>query len=189
MFGAGPVGVRKSNYFAQEAEVVAIALDFADGLDHSVRTVEADARGSMREWVEWADLVVVATDDPELNALLAAEASKKEKPFNRADGPSTFFIPSAIMRDGYTVAISTHGRSPAMSRFLRLRLERELDQRFDLMVQLQEELREASRRSIPTQREREKYLRSILDDEEVWKLLENDYGRAKELALSRMVGR
>ena len=185
MFGAGPVGVRKSNYFAQEAEVVAIALDFAD---HSVRTVEADARRSMSEWVDWADLVVAATDDPELNALLAAEASKKEKPFNRADGPSTFFIPSVVMRDGYTVAISTHGRSPAMSRFLRLKLEKDLDQRFDLMVRLQEELREASRRSIPTQREREEYLRAILDDEAVWDLLKNDYGRAKELALSRMVG-
>ena len=187
VFGAGPVGVRKANYLAQEAEVAAIALRFAEGLDPRVRTIKADVRESMDEWLEWADLVVAATDSTEINALLAAEASKRGKPFNRADGASTFFIPSVVARDGYTVAISTHGRSPAMARFLRLKLEKDLDKRYDLMVRLQEELREAARGALSSQLERERYLRSVLDDEAVWGLLEQDYGAARELALSRMV--
>lgn len=188
VFGAGPVGVRKANYLVQEAEVAAIALDFAEGLDPRVRRVMADARQSMDVWMEWADLVVAATDDIELNALLAAEASKRGRPFNRADAPSTFLIPSVVSREGYTVAISTLGRSPAMSRFLRLKLESDLDGRYDLMVRLQEELRDAARGTMSSQGERERYLRSILEDREVWELLEDDYGRARELALSRMVG-
>ena len=188
VFGAGPVGVRKANYLAQEAEVVAIALRFTEGLDPRVRTIVADIRGSMNEWLEWADLVVAATDDAELNALLAAEASKGGKPFNRSEGSSTFLIPSVVSREGYTVAISTHGRSPAMSRFLRIRLEKDLDRRYDLMVRLQEELREVARGTLTSQVEREQYLRSILDDGEVWELLESDYIGARELALSRMVG-
>jgi precorrin-2 dehydrogenase/sirohydrochlorin ferrochelatase len=187
VFGAGPVGVRKSNYLVQEAEVAVIALHFTEGLDPKARTVKADAREVMDEWLDWADLVVAATDDHELNALLAAKASSGGKLFNRADGPSTFLIPSVVSREGYTVAISTHGRSPAMSRFLRLKLEKDLHERYDLMVRLQEELREEAREHLPSPRERERYLRSILDDEEVWRLLEVDHVKARELALSRMV--
>ncbi|HOK28643.1 MAG TPA: bifunctional precorrin-2 dehydrogenase/sirohydrochlorin ferrochelatase, partial [Methanomassiliicoccaceae archaeon] len=157
------------------------------GLDPKARTVKADAREVMDEWLDWADLVVAATDDHELNALLAAKASSGGKLFNRADGPSTFLIPSVVSREGYTVAISTHGRSPAMSRFLRLKLEKDLHERYDLMVRLQEELREEAREHLPSPRERERYLRSILDDEEVWRLLEVDHVKARELALSRMV--
>ena len=74
-----------------------------------------------------------------------------------------------------------------MSRFLRLKLEKDLHERYDLMVRLQEELREEAREHLPSPRERERYLRSILDDEEVWRLLEVDHVKARELALSRMV--
>ena len=92
VFGAGPVGVRKSNYLVQEAEVAVIALHFTEGLDPKARTVKADAREVMDEWLDWADLVVAATDDHELNALLAAKASSGEG----STGPTGLDLPQTF---------------------------------------------------------------------------------------------
>ncbi|NLI73807.1 MAG: bifunctional precorrin-2 dehydrogenase/sirohydrochlorin ferrochelatase [Euryarchaeota archaeon] len=187
VFGAGPVGTRKANYFIEEAEVVAISLDFTDELDPRVRRIRGDAQELMSEWIEWADIIIAATDSEVLNKLISGEASKRGKLFNSTDGTSSFFIPSLVSKDKYSIAISTNGRSPAMSRFLRLKLEEDLDERYDLMIRLQEEIREMARGAISSQQEREQYLRSILNDKDIWKALLIDYSKAKEIAVSKMV--
>lgn len=184
VFGAGGVGQRKANFFAREADVTAIGLKFSTGFDPRVRLVKGEIREEMERWVDWADLVVAATDDAELNDAIARAAQEKGKLCNRADGVSTFLIPSLVEKDGYCVAISTLGRSPGMSKFLRLKLERELGPRFDLMVRLQEELRELARSRIPDQVDRERFLWTVLEDDAVWSLLESDYPKAREAALA-----
>jgi len=186
VFGAGPVGLRKANFFAREAEVVIVARSFIDGLDPKIRMVKADVRAEMEMWIEWADLVVAATDDREINDRIVTEAERRGRLCNRADGISTFLIPSVVEKDGYVVAISTLGRSPGMAKYLRLKLERELGTRYGLMVCLQEELRELVRERLASSSERERFLWSVLQDEEVWTLLEKEYGRARDVALARL---
>ena len=187
VFGAGPVGVRKANYFAQEARVTVIGLDFAEGFDPRIDLVKADISDEMARWVEWADLVVAATNDHVLNGRIAAEAMTRGRPCNRADGVSTFLIPSMVERNGYAIAISTMGRSPGMSKYLRLKLERELGVEYDLMVRLQEEVREVAKASMSSQTEREAFLWEIMEDEGIWSLLLDDYEGAKASALARLV--
>jgi precorrin-2 dehydrogenase/sirohydrochlorin ferrochelatase len=188
VFGAGPVGVRKANFFAREAEVAAVSLSFAEGLDPKVRAVTADIRTALHQWVEWADVVVAATDDRVLNDEIVAAARARGRPVNRADGVCTFLIPSVVEREGYVVAISTLGRSPGLSRYLRIRLDELLGPRYDRMLRLQEELREAAKERIPSSAERERYLRAVLDDDRTWTLLEQSEERARERALERLEG-
>lgn len=189
VFGAGPVGLRKANYFAQEAHVTVIGLDFAEGFDTRIDLVKADISDKMSRWVEWADLVVAATNDHVLNGRIAAEALTRGRPCNRADGVSTFLIPSVVERNGYAIAISTMGRSPGMSKYLRLKLERELGAEYDLMVRLQEEVREAAKARMSSQTEREAFLWEVMEDEVVWNLLLDDYEGARAIALARLVNR
>lgn len=189
VFGAGPVGLRKANYFAQEAHVTVIGLDFAEGFDPRIDLVKADISDEMSRWVEWADLVVAATNDHVLNGRIAAEASTRGRSCNRADGVSTFLIPSVVERNSYAIAISTMGRSPGMSKYLRLKLERELGAEYDLMVRLQEEVREAAKARISSQTERESFLWEVMEDEVVWNLLPDDYEGARAIALARLVNR
>lgn len=189
VFGAGPVGLRKANYFAQEAHVTVIGLDFAEGFDTRIDLVKADISDEMSRWVEWADLVVAATNDHVLNGRIAAEALTRGRPCNRADGVSTFLIPSVVERNGYAIAISTMGRSPGMSKYLRLKLERELGAEYDLMVRLQEEVREAAKARMSSQTEREAFLWEVMEDEVVWNLLLDDYEGARAIALARLVNR
>jgi uroporphyrin-III C-methyltransferase / precorrin-2 dehydrogenase / sirohydrochlorin ferrochelatase len=75
-----------------------------------------------------AALAFGATDDRAQNALVAAEARLRHVPVLAVDDvPNCDFIAPALVRRGeVTVAISTGGRSPAMARRTRERLEQAL---------------------------------------------------------------
>jgi precorrin-2 dehydrogenase / sirohydrochlorin ferrochelatase len=72
-----------------------------------------------------ADLVFAATDDRALNAVVAGEARARGVPVLAVDDvPNCDFIaPALVRRRDLTIAISTHGRSPAMARFVRAWLD------------------------------------------------------------------
>ena len=70
-------------------------------------------------------LVITATDDPAVNAAVAADATARGIWVNSADDPAncTFTLP-AVARDGdVTVAVSTGGASPALASHLRGEIE------------------------------------------------------------------
>lgn len=187
IFGGGTVGCRKANYLAREADVVVVSHNFVEGLVPKVRMVEGDINDLLIQWTSWADLVVAATDDIELNERIDQEARDQGKYCNRSDGLSTFLIPSTVERDRYKVAVSTEGRSPGMSRYLRMEIDRTLDPRYDLMIELQEEIRARAKELVPSQREREERLWDVLRDRGIWDLLESDPPEARRLALQKLV--
>ena len=82
-----------------------------------------------------------------------------------------------------TIAISTGGRSPAMSKYIRLKLDAALGPDVEKMVELQENVREQIKKSVKGQKRREEILWGILDDPAVWKALEKSPVRALELAM------
>ncbi len=187
IFGGGEVGFRKAQFFLPEASVVVVSKDFVPGFQSlSVQTVEGDIDQVMEKWIDWADFVVAATDDPELNEKISKESEAKGRFFNRADKPGTFLIPSVVSRDNFIIAISTLGRSPGMSKFMRLKLEEELGEEYSSMIDLQEELRLAAKEAIGDQRRREQFLWKVLMDERIWSMIAIDYASAKQLALAEM---
>ncbi len=70
-------------------------------------------------------LVFVATADGELNAEVAGEARACGIWVNAADDPGhcDFILPSVLRRGALTVAVSTGGTCPALSRMIREQLE------------------------------------------------------------------
>lgn len=187
VFGGGEVGRRKANFLAPEAEVTVISREFVSGFLPSIELRPGNIEDCLEDMVRWADLVIAATNDKELNNAIAVEAARQGRFCNRADGVSTFLIPSVVERENYKVAVSTEGRSPGMSKYLRLELERLLDRRYDLMVSLQQELREAAKEKVPSQIERERRLWRVLEDQKVWSALEVDPDLAREMAMRIVV--
>ncbi len=189
VFGGGAVGLRKANFFTEEAEVVVVSRDFAPGFDGSeISLVQEDADANLDRWVAWADFIVAATDDHQLNERIVNAAMKQNKYCNSAEGISNFLIPSLVRRENYDVAISTLGRSPAMSKYLRIKLEEYLTDDYSLMITLQEELRAMAKGRIPDQRSRERYLWDILEDENIWtKVRAGEMDQARQMAEARMV--
>ncbi len=189
VFGGGPVGMRKANYLAEEAEVTVISREFVDGFADGIRKITGEIGPQIMERVQGADIVVAATNDRALNEAIASAAASLGRPCNRADAPSNLMIPSVVRRENYVVAVSTLGRSPAMSRYLRSKLEKELDEGIDRMVALQVKLREEAKALILEQRERERLLWAILEDPEVWNALGRGEEEALHVARERLVRR
>jgi len=75
-----------------------------------------------------ADFAFAATDDRASNQLVAREARSRGIPVLAVDDvPNCDFIAPAVVKRGrLTFAISTSGRSPAMARWIRERLERDI---------------------------------------------------------------
>jgi precorrin-2 dehydrogenase / sirohydrochlorin ferrochelatase len=189
VFGGGDVGHRKACFFAKEANVTVISRSFCPALQSSeIMLVEEDALDKLSHWVSSADLVVAATDSPDINRTIETECVKQGKWCNNAHGVSNFLIPSMVEREGYTVSLSTMGRSPAMSKFIKLKLEEALPPEYSAMIALQEDIRSKAKQFIRDQPAREKFLWDILRDEEAWELVRSgNVQKAKELAIARMV--
>jgi len=190
IFGGGDVGARKAAYFEHEAAVTVISRSFSPNLDGlAIRRQEADLSTlpdpALRDLIGGAFLAVAATPDPGLNDRIGRACAGSGVLFNNAAGESgDVIIPSVVRGGRYLVAISTRGKSPAVARYLRMRLQKEYAD-LDRMIDLQEEVRSMLRETEPVQTERSRILWSILEDDEVWKALAADYDRARAMAVER----
>ena len=190
IFGGGDVGARKAAYFEHEAEVTVISRSFSPALDGlAIRRQKADlstlADEALEGLLQDAFLAVAATSDPGLNDRIGRMCAERGILFNNAAGePGDVTIPSVVRGRNYLVAISTRGKSPAVSRYLRMQLEAEYAD-LDLMIDLQDEVRSMLKEIEPVQAKRSRALWSILRDEEIWRMLASDYDRARAMAIER----
>ena len=190
IFGGGDVGARKAAYFEREAEVTVISRSFSPALDDlAIQRKEVDLSTledeALDRLLQNAFLVVAATSDPDLNDRIGRLCADAGVLFNNAAGEAgDVTIPSIIRGRNYLVAISTLGKSPAVSRYIRMRLEAEYAD-LDLMIDLQDEVRSMLKEIEPVQAKRSRALWSILGDEEIWRTLASDYDRARTLAIER----
>lgn len=105
-----------------------------------------------------AFLAIVATDNHEINHLIAREARSQGVLVNVVDDAEycDFILPSLVRRGDMTIAVSTAGRSPALARKLRTRLEQDFGEEYAALVVLIDEVR------------REFKQRGITVDSETW---------------------
>lgn len=194
IFGGGAVGERKAKYFAP-AEVVVVSPRFTGCLEAmgkegllrlerraiTVKDVEALITGAF--------LVVAATGDISLNDEIARVAGEAGILVNSATGESPALVPSLLEKGEISIAISTGGRSPAMARYVRLRLEASLGEDVEKMVGLQERLRERLKKTVGSQKRREEILRAVLEDPAVWDALKESQDKALEAAMKHVHGK
>lgn len=116
--GAGPVGLRRARALAQAgADVLLVAPDAPSDIEglQVLREVFSE------EALDGADFVLACTDDPELNEKIARLGRSGGAFVNRSDEPgqSDFHMPMYLQQGPVTVAISTGGASPTLSRRIR----------------------------------------------------------------------
>ena len=135
------------------------------------------------------DLLAVATNDQKLNVQLSKRARSAGCMVYVADNPSIsdFILPAVARIGDVRIAMSTGGKSPAMAKVLRQRVERLITQEDLLQIKLQNYMRAILKQQISDQKVRKKILYKILNDEHVKKLLRNDkLNEAQRVALTIM---
>ena len=147
--GGGPVAARKVEaLLLAGARVTVVAPAAVDAIAGNPR-VSWERRGYRSPEAGSYRLVVTATNDPEVNARVARDGETANVFVNSADDPAncTFTLPSVARRGGLQVAVSTGGRSPAMARWLRQRIEREIDSGYAALLELLAETRAEARKA------------------------------------------
>ncbi|KAB1187647.1 MULTISPECIES: bifunctional precorrin-2 dehydrogenase/sirohydrochlorin ferrochelatase [Haloferax] len=178
VFGGGPVGARKARRFARETRTVVVSPEFADCDFGDAELVRASpAPDDIDEWfARFAPaLAVAATSDVDVNDAVVEAAKTRGALVNRADRSGereagSVVVPATVDDGDVSVAITTGGSSPALSKYLRERIEDELDgagAMAELTANLRAELKESDR----TPAERRDAIRAVVRDPSVWKAL------------------
>lgn len=132
--GAGAVAERKIQDLVEAgATVRVVALDATSAVEALAgRGAITLARRAFEDAdVDGAWLVVAATSDPEVQARACARADRAQTFSIAVDDPpnGSAYSASVIRRTPFTIAISSSGEAPALSRLLREVLEQALPER------------------------------------------------------------
>lgn len=180
--GAGSESYRKTLDFLEAgAKVLIVSRSFSSDIENlhkagkvSLQKAEVEeAEAFIATLSPKPDLLVAATDNHRLNAQLIQHAKSAGCMVYAPDNPSIsdFTLPALARVGDVRIAISTAGRSPAMARVLRQRIEKMVTEEDLLQIELQNHVREVLKRQIGDQKTRKKLLYKILRDSEVGRLL------------------
>lgn len=103
-------------------------------------------------------LVISCTDSEETNRAVYQEARKNGALANAVDDPGycDFFAPAMVSRGEFQIAISTNGNSPALSQYVRKKLEKEYGPEYESWTAWLGRVRDMMRKVLPrTERRKE----------------------------------
>ena len=126
--GGGPIGERKARSLLDcGARVVIVSPALTLSLASLVEAgrVEHRARAFRRADVVGCRLDIAATAQPAVDRRVAEAARRRRVLVNAVDRPAwcDVILPSVLRRGELQIAVSTGGRSPALARDIRRRLE------------------------------------------------------------------
>ena len=150
--GGGRVAARKAEgLLACGARVHVVAPEVGDAVRALAPRATFETRPYRPGEAASYRLVIAATDSPEVNRSVFADGEDAGVWVNGADDPDncSFTLPSVVRRGALLVTVSTGGRSPALSSWLRARLETELGPEYETLLELlateRDDLRAAGR--------------------------------------------
>lgn len=190
IFGGGEVSERKASLFCDYASVKLISRDFTPLLhqlseEGKIQLIKVKDLNEIRisNYLETAFIVIPATNNEVLNEKISALAKQNGKLVNRVDNIGDIIVPSVIKHGDIVIGISTLGKSPAVSKYIRKKLERVITIDLERMSCLQNELREMLKSRVRDQKKRKEILWNIINDDDIWHVINESYEKAYKLAL------
>lgn len=173
--GGGTVAERKVNTLLKAGALVTVVSPVItkkiDKLKKQGRIVHA-RREYRKSDIRDAFIVIAGTSSSRINARVARDAPHL---INVIDMPSegNFIAPSLVQRGSLTIAISTEGSSPAVSRAIRQELEKLYGADFARYLKVLEKVRKKAQKQIRNRKKREQFLKGLAS-EEIFERLRTD---------------
>ena len=178
VLGGGSVAERKVRRLLDEGAVVTV---IAPALTPALQILAEEHQLSwQRRTYQPGDeptifLISCATDDEAVSQAVSAAAKAQGKLLNVCDVPDlcNFTLPSIVRQGDLQLTISTNGKAPAFSRWLRKHLEQNFDERYGRWMAELAAIRKEGPPLHPTSRDRQPFWRQALTDD-VMDLVENN---------------
>lgn len=193
--GGGSESYRKTQSFVEAgSKILVVSRTFSRGIKelHSrgklqlLKEEVKDGEAFVKNLKPKPDLLVAVTNDDVLNAQLIKHAKAAGCMVYAVDNPavSDFTLPALAKIGEVRIAISTAGKSPAMARVLRQRIEKMVTQEDLLQIKLQMYARAVLKKRIRDQKVRKQILYKMLKNEEIKRFLkEGKFDEAEEMAM------
>lgn len=133
-------------------------------------------------------LLICATDNLLVNERAAFRAQKKRMLVNVVDKPqlSNWTAPSVIRQGDLLVTISTNGKSPALSRYLRQQWEKQLTSEYAEWLDALAEVRTCAQYTLTTAELRQAFWRTALSQEIMDLALSGHIETAQKILLEKL---
>lgn len=127
-----------------------------------------------------AYIVIAATSSAEINTKIAGDS---ENLVNVVDTPSegNYIVPSVVNRGPLTIAISTEGTSPAISKTIRKEVEKHYSKEFTHYMRFLEVMRGKAVAEITDSNKRRKFLKSLASEELIYIVRNQGFGAASKI--------
>jgi len=176
--GGGNEGYRKIQSFVDSgATIWVISKEFSSGVQKlalenklSLLTTEVkDAKAFMESLNPKPDIFLAVTNDSDLNLRLVKTAKLFGCMVYSVDNPalSDFILPAVAHVGEVRIAVSTSGKSPAMAKLLRQRIEEMIKPEDLLEIELQAYVRTVLRAKVSDSKARSKLLYEILNNDKI----------------------
>jgi precorrin-2 dehydrogenase/sirohydrochlorin ferrochelatase len=164
--GGGVVAARKARTLleAGATRIRCVAPEFCEDLPTEVERVR---QSYQPDCLDRAMLVFAATNRPEINDAVVRDAHARNLLVNKADAgdeePGDFTVPAQLVRGEVIVAVSAG--SPALSAFIRDRLEDLFDPRWERLADAMCEIRPLIKSACPRITNRRDILRELASED------------------------
>ena len=184
--GGGDVAERKIIRLLEcGARVVLVGKTITPGLramkdEETIEHVPDDYR---EEHIEGAFLVIGATDRNDVNERIYRDSRSRGILVNVVDEPArcNFIVPAIFRRKDLLIAISTGGKSPALARKLREKMEEKYGPEYGILLDIMGNLRKKIIARGGTSAENKRIFESVLDSDILRHVREEEWDRVREI--------
>lgn len=196
--GGGMEAFRKTQSFIDSgAKITVISKDFSDGIKQLAEEKKitlqkasiTEAKTFFNELSTIPDVFLAVTNNSDLNTQLVRTAKIAGCLVYSVDNPSLsdFILPAVAKIGDVKIAVSTSGKSPAVAKELRQRIEQLVSAEDLLQIELQAYLREILKLQVADQKVRSRLLNDILNNVEIKQVLnKNQLDEAKKMAVKHI---
>lgn len=184
--GGGQVAGRKASSLVTAGASVRIVAPEISG--EAKTLVDANKAEWLKEefapeHLDGAFLAIASTDNEEVNKTVFNEAVAKAIPVNVVDKPDlcTFIVPSVTRRGDLIIATSTSGKSPAVAKMLRKKMENEFGEEWAVFLEIMGEARSRAMNSVGDQKQREKIFNRLAGSDMLERIKRGDIEGARNL--------
>lgn len=190
--GGGAIAERKIRLLLKTQALLTVrALEFNEGVRQLAEhpQVELSQGAFTLDLLDAVQLVIAATDNADVNALIAGAANDRAIFVNVVDDPelSTIQVPAIIDRRPLMIGVSSSGAAPMIARAVRELVESVLDEGLGHLAELVQEYRPQIKQRWPNLAQRRAFYSKLMSGPIVALLREQQWEQARLLLEQSLV--